>query len=154
MKLIAHRGNVEGPKPREENNPEYIEKAIFMGYDVEVDVWYDKYEEQFYLGHDEMQYLVHIDWLEKNIDSIWIHCKNIESLYQFSKIEGYNYFWHQNDNYTLTSKKYIWCYPGKPHTPNSIIVMPELNSNLEFINELSLYNCFGICSDYVAKINL
>jgi len=28
MKLIAHRGNTDGPNPSEENNPEYIEEAI------------------------------------------------------------------------------------------------------------------------------
>ena len=28
MKLIAHRGNINGPYPLEENNPEYIDIAI------------------------------------------------------------------------------------------------------------------------------
>jgi hypothetical protein len=28
MKLIAHRGNIDGPNPLEENRPEYIEAAI------------------------------------------------------------------------------------------------------------------------------
>ena len=41
MKLIAHRGNIDGPNPERENSPEYIEEALKAGYDVEVDVWYD-----------------------------------------------------------------------------------------------------------------
>jgi hypothetical protein len=152
MKLIAHRGNIEGPNPSEENNPDYIEKAISEGYDVEIDVRYDRFEEQFYLGHDEQQYLVSRYWLAQNMEKFWVHCKNIEALHEFSNTGGYNYFWHQNDDFTLTSKKYIWSYPGKPYTPNSIIVMPEWNLKVESFSDLKVYNCFGICSDYVGKI--
>lgn len=152
MKLIAHRGNINGPNPSEENKPEYVEKTISMGYDVEIDVRYDKYEEQFYLGHDKSQHLVSKYWLAQNMETLWIHCKNIESLYQLSKMGGFNYFWHQEDDFTLTSKKYIWSYPGKTYTPNSIIVMPEWNSKIESLKDLNAYNCFGICSDYVGNI--
>ncbi len=56
MKLIAHRGNTQGPNPERENSPEYIEEALNAGYDVEVDVWYDCATEKFWLGHDEPQY--------------------------------------------------------------------------------------------------
>ena len=28
MILISHRGNINGPNPEMENNPEYIQKAI------------------------------------------------------------------------------------------------------------------------------
>ena len=38
MILISHRGNINGPNPEMENNPEYIQKALDLGYDVEVDV--------------------------------------------------------------------------------------------------------------------
>ena len=34
MKLIAHRGNISGPKPSQENNPEYIDEALFAGFDA------------------------------------------------------------------------------------------------------------------------
>jgi hypothetical protein len=152
MKLISHRGNIKGPNSQEENKPEYIENAISMGYDVEIDIRYNTLDSQFYLGHDESQYLVEMYWLEKNIENLWIHCKNIEALYEFSKTENYNYFWHQTDDFTLTSKKYIWSYPGTFHTSNSIIVMPELHLNLEFFDDLKGYDCFGICSDYVGKL--
>ena len=42
MKLIAHRGNIEGPDPSIENKPEQIEACLDAGYDVVGDVWYDK----------------------------------------------------------------------------------------------------------------
>jgi hypothetical protein len=63
----------------------------------------------------------------------------------------FNFFWHENDKYTLTSKGYIWTYPGQLFENNSVIVMPESNPNIDF-NVLKMYNCFGICSDYVESI--
>jgi len=153
MKLIAHRGNIDGSNPIEENRPEYIEKAIQRGYDVEIDIRYDILDKKFYLGHDDPQYIVTWGWLSKYISKLWIHCKNVEALYEFSSINSeYNYFWHQDDDFTLTSKQYIWTYPGKSYTPNSVIVMPELKLEFNRFYELRAYNCFGICSDYVENI--
>ena len=60
MILISHRGNLNG-KTDDENKPKYIEEALSQGFDVEVDVWYDN--KQFYLGHDEPQYLIQKDFL-------------------------------------------------------------------------------------------
>ena len=40
MKLISHRGNLEGPNPERENHPDYIYEAIQAGYDVEIDIWF------------------------------------------------------------------------------------------------------------------
>ena len=56
-------------------------------------------------------------------------------------------FWHQEDQFTLTSNKYIWTFPNQPVCENSVIVQlePE-NSNSNFSrNELK---CYGICTDY------
>ena len=157
MKLIAHRGNIDGPNLSEENNPEYIEEAIENGFDVEVDIWFSTQTKKFFLGHDKPEYQIDVFWLAKNINKLWIHCKNIEALYEFSaNMSGYNYFWHDTDKYTLTSKKYIWTYPGQPYTPKSIMVMPEsmkvfptFETELE---DMKAYNCYGICSDYVGRM--
>jgi hypothetical protein len=148
MKLIAHRGNINGPNHELENTPEYIDIAISNGFDVEIDL--RNVDGDFYLGHDNPQYLVSISWLEERKDNLWIHCKDLKSLEIFSNSsEDFNYFWHQEDDFTLTSKNYIWTYPGKPYTMKSIIVMPELIDDLEYKNFKSL-NCFGVCSDYVS----
>ena len=56
MLLIAHRGNVSGPRTEFENNPIYIDKAIELGYDVEIDVWF--VNNKLFLGHDEPQYKI------------------------------------------------------------------------------------------------
>jgi len=153
MKLIAHRGNIKGLNPLEENNPEYIDFAIEKGYDVEIDIRYDTFENNFYLGHDEPQYLVTPYWLAQRMEKLWIHCKNIDALNYFvSKTGGYNYFWHQEDDFTLTSKNYIWTYPGKTYTPNSVIVMPEWNIDVSNFSDLLVYGCYAICSDNVEYI--
>lgn len=152
MKLIAHRGNIFGSDLSKENNPEYIDKAIESGYDVEIDVRLE--DKKFYLGHDESQYQVSISWLKQRKHFLWIHCKDLNSLEFFSKNKtNFNYFWHQEDNFTLTSKRYIWTYPGNPYTDNSVIVMPENTSSILELKKLKDLNCFGICSDYVGEIN-
>ena len=153
MKLIAHRGNITGSNPLEENRPEYIDIAIEEGYDVEIDIRYDTFENIFYLGHDDPQYVVTPYWLAQRMEKLWIHCKNIEALdYFVSKTGGYNYFWHQEDDFTLTSKRYIWTYPGKTYTSNSVIVMPEWNRDPKTFNDFLVYGCYGICSDFVGYI--
>lgn len=74
---------------------------------------------------------------------MWIHCKNFEALDYFSKQkENYNYFWHQEDDFTITSKGFIWTYPGKEVGDLSVIVDLEGDS---------VYNCYAICSDYLTK---
>jgi|TARA_B100000959_G_C14826137_1_gene559891 hypothetical protein len=53
-------------------------------------------------------------------------------------------FWHQKDDVTLTSKGYMWTYPGKLLTDNSITVLPEINNDIP-------KKCLGICSDYIVN---
>ena len=55
-----------------------------------------------------------------------------------------HYFWHQNDNVTLTNKGYFWTYPGQRLFENSICVLPEISNYNDF-------PCKGICSDYILK---
>jgi len=156
MKLIAHRGNTQGPNHSEENKKEYIEKAIEEGYDIEIDLWHK--EHCYYLGHDKPQYHVPMSWLVKHKDVLWIHCKNQEALEKLStSVISLNYFWHENDKHTLTSAGHIWSYPGQPHSSKSVVVMPETSDLLKFYNndkmiDVKDYNCYAICSDYVGKM--
>ena len=141
MILISHRGNIDGKNEERENSPDYIDEAIAKGYDVEVDVWMT--EDGFlYLGHDEPQYRITQDWLDKRVDKLWIHCKSFDAMRWFTLIESFNHFWHQEDDFTLTSRGVIWTYTGKDTTPKSICVLPE-NSDTE------IGECLGICSDYI-----
>lgn len=148
MIYIAHRGLYQGPSKEKENHPDQIIKAINEGYHVEVDIRY--INKKLVLGHDEPQYEITKEFLDAR--KCWIHCKNVEALYYFSTYIGeyYNFFWHEDDQFTLTSKKYIWTYPGKQLTDLSIMVMPEyVDQSLESTKTVI---CYGICSDYVEKI--
>jgi hypothetical protein len=144
MLKIAHRGNLNGPSSRE-NHPTYIEEAIYAGFDVEVDV--RLIDNQLWLGHDEPQYLTSKTFLDRYKNSLWVHCKNLGALEYFVNLgQDYKYFWHENDDYTLTSNGLIWTYPGKMITDKSILVIQDST----FLNEHN--NAFGICSDYVKRL--
>lgn len=148
MILIAHRGNINGPNPKQENNPSYIDEALNAKFDVEIDIWYDK---GWWLGHDEPKYKTSNDYIISEGSRLWIHCKNLEALYRLSNDkfgERYsfcNYFWHENDRFTLTSHGYIWTYPKQLLSRRSVCVLPELGYEGNF------KKCYGICSDYIEK---
>ena len=61
MIFISHRGNLDGLNPDRENSPEYIDEAIKLGFDVEIDV--RTKDGELWLGHDEPQYKVSEMWL-------------------------------------------------------------------------------------------
>ena len=149
MKLIAHRGNTDGAKPERENNPSYIDKAIEKGYNVEIDIRGSFYT-KFYLGHDKPEYIITPSWLFERSEHLWIHAKDIQALYSLTQqASNFNVFWHQQDSYTITTKGYIWTYPGQTLTPSSILVMPEMSEQLFSDNDIK--NCAGICSDFINK---
>jgi hypothetical protein len=143
MILIAHRGNVFGPNKTLENHPDYILAAIKSGYDVEIDV--RVVDQKLYLGHDEPQYEISSLFLREHSDRLWCHAKNLEAL-EWLLTHDIHAFWHQEDDYTLTSKNFIWVYPNKRLAVRSICVLPELG----FSGDLS--KCYGICSDFVEDI--
>lgn len=145
MRLIAHRGNLERPNPDFENNPQYIMNAINLGYDAEIDLRIDGGE--LYLGHDYAQYRINESFLTINSFGLWIHCKDVLALGKCMNVPNLNYFWHQDDDYTLTSKNIIWAYPGKTPVAYTIMVMPELFWQDK--NEVINLNPYGICTDYV-----
>ena len=139
MLLISHRGNLNGIDPQNENNPEYLNAAIEKGFDVEADVRFEN--KNFFLGHDYGQYEVKKEFLLNK--KIWCHAKNHEAILELDKINAH-YFWHQEDDYTITSKGYIWTYPGKKLLSSSICVLPE-TVNYQKIE------CQGICSDFIER---
>lgn len=140
--LISHRGNLTGSNKDLENNPSYIENAINLGFDVEVDVYFKK--NQLFLGHDEPIFKIDVTFLKNK--KIWCHAKNIESLDYLLNFNDIHVFWHQNDDFTLTSRGYIWTYPGKYVTNKSILVLDKK------ISKQNLPVCMGICSDYVSYL--
>ena len=144
MILISHRGNINGKIVEEENNPNYIDDAITLGYDVEIDAWW--VDGRVYLGHDKPIYEVDNKWLGERADKLWVHCKNVELL-NWIRSTILHYFWHEEDTLTLTSKQYMWVYPGKQPIVGSVAVMPEMHND-------DVSKCVGICSDYIHNFKI
>ena len=139
--FISHRGNINGKNPTIENSVSYVDLAIQKGFDVEIDIWV--IDDKIYLGHDYPKYEITEQFFIERKNKLWIHCKNYEAINYFNvSSNNYNYFWHQSDDLTLTSKNYIWVYPGKQPIKNSIAVIPEINND-------DVSECIGICSDYI-----
>lgn len=139
MRLISHRGNLTGKQPALENTPVYIREAVEQNYEVEIDVWASK-SGSLFLGHDGPEQQVGIDFLANG--PYIIHAKNylaIEPL-QYYKL---HWFWHNTDDYTITSHGLVWAYPDKPSAGNNCIaVLPEIHNT-------NTAGFAGICSDYI-----
>ena len=63
--------------------------------------------------------------------------------------DGFNFFYHNNDDYTLTSKGIIWSYPNKPYNKKCVVVLPEWNTSIFDLSQLLNSDCYGICTDFV-----
>lgn len=132
---IAHRGNYQGKVCERENTPAYLLEAKSAGFDCEIDCWF--VDGVAFLGHDIPQHQVGCDFLEQ--DGFWIHAKNLEAVDILSKTD-LNWFWHNDDELTITSKGYLW-----------------VHSKSKYLAENSISCCFeprtfrtlpyGICSD-------
>jgi len=133
---ISHRGNLEGPSNLE-NHPDQIQKVLRLGFDCEIDLWRE--DSKWYLGHDYPEHQVSLNFFCK--PKLWIHAKNLAALESIPKY--LNFFWHEADDFTLTSKHFIWTSYGKEVTDRSVIV--DFNKNWSTMN----YNCYGVCSDYM-----
>lgn len=139
MKIISHRGNFLGANPETENNPNQIDYVIDKGFDVEIDLWIQN--NKLFLGHDKPIYEINEKWLFERTKKIWVHLKNINSIYFVSNTD-LNYFWHENDKFTLTSKNIPWCYPGI-YIKGGITVVTN--------KEKELFDILGICTDYTGE---
>ena len=140
MKLISHRGNLNGPDLSTENTEFQITLAINLGYEVEIDVWYA--DGKLMLGHDGPTHHTTLAFLQQ--PQLWCHAKNLEAL-EYLLNNSVHCFWHENDARTLTSKNFIWTYPKKDTVKNSVIV--ELSDTLTLVNT----EIYGVCGDYVEK---
>lgn len=143
MILISHRGNVNGPNEDFENHPLYIDLAISQGYDVEIDLWMKSGE--LFLGHDEPDIQIDEEYLLERKTDLWIHCKNSLAL-SFCIDKNLHCFYHNTDDYTITSHGFVWAYPGKElSSKRCVMVKPEL------FNYPSTDGYFAVCSDYVER---
>ena len=139
--LISHRGNLTGKQPELENTPDYINAALAAGFKCEVDVFC--HDNKLYLGHDLAQIETSVSYLQQ--DGIIAHAKNLDALAEMLQA-NIHCFYHHTDNYTLTSRNWIWAFPGKPGTQihPCIAVLPE-----NYATDVTNFD--GVCSDFIAQ---
>lgn len=135
--FIAHRGNIGGRIEEKENHPDYILRAMDLGYDVEIDVWL--IEGVLFLGHDKPQYAIEYSFLDD--PRLWIHCKNVGAMEILSSNPSLNLFAHKDD-IAITTKGWLWTAPGYVLTSRSIAVMPEL------VQDWDTGIAYGVCTDH------
>jgi hypothetical protein len=157
MILISHRGNLKNSEPNNENNPEYIQKALDNDYYVMVDLRIKN--NKLYLGENEPIYLLDLDWFEKYHTKLWLRCREIEVIEKLNLLDNrglyLNYFWFENDILTITSKGYLLINNGKEIVKNGIMYLPEMNNNNNNNNN-NISQSLGICSNIIEdyKLNL
>lgn len=136
--FIAHRGNTHGAQPTFENQISYLLDARAQGYAVECDI--QVYQDNLYLGHDEPQQSFPVELMGDN--KVICHAKTPEA-FQILLDMRQHCFYHENDQVTLTSQGYIWCFPG---------VHPRLNRSIWLdLHDQPLpktaSGIYGICGD-------
>jgi 3-deoxy-D-manno-octulosonate 8-phosphate phosphatase (KDO 8-P phosphatase) len=145
MKLIAHRGNISGSQASLENDPTYLEHAMEIGYDVEMDVWFQ--QDAYYTGHDKPTYKIDKNFLKNS--KIWVHCKDEKTFYNLSKYVDINCFLQEGDKVAITTKGFLWNHSScKEWDERSVFV------NLGEIVWGSFIFPYAVCSDYVDSFKL
>ena len=148
MKIISHRGNINGPVDKKENRPSYIDCAIQLGYEVEVDLRF--VNDEFWVGHDSPQYRIELSWMVLRKEKIWFHCKDQESAIKLLETnEKFKFFCHKQDDFVLTSTGHIWVHDLNSKI-NDMCIIPLLS-------ESDLFKCKNlkpgyVCTDFVNKL--
>ena len=148
MLFISHRGNLHGISTLIENHPSVIDNAICLGLDVEIDIMF--IDGQCFLGHDVPMYPVEFSWLVARQHKLWIHCKNSQAFIWLCQIGAeLNFFWHDTDKYTFTSRGTPWCLAGQIPCQNSILLLPEKGPNhVELSKSIDFWKGLrGVCTD-------
>ena len=139
MKIIAHRGLLNGPESSLENSIESISRCLDLGFDVEVDI--RLINNKLYLGHDDPIELLNLGDIDSS--KVWFHAKDIQVAHFLLSRKIEHVFYHEDDPVVLTSSGYIWSNLNSELTESSICVLPE-QSGQKFED----LNCFGVCTDF------
>ena len=136
---------MNGPVKELENNFGVLIQRAIQGHSVEVDVWY--HEGHLWLGHDKPDYKITFEWLVSNKRRL-IHAKDGKT-FEYLLLEAgkraidIHVFYHTEEDYVLTNKGLVICYPGKPLLQGSLCMMPE---RAKYTSE-EMQKPFTICSD-------
>lgn len=175
MKIISHRGLLNGPNPKLENKWDSILNAAYQGFSVEFDVWYDPAREGFFLGHDGPlgEQLTKKEFLEfdnhTDVD-FFVHCKSIETLSWIQHIQPFStllhkkiyVFYHDVDD-CVAIGPYTWIHPKAAknlfgtdtnNITHMIYVLSNFGAtNIDSVFPKNLKRCAGICTDYPLELS-
>ena len=147
MRLISHRGNVSGPNLENENKPSFIQTAIDEGYDVEVDV--RLLDAGLYLGHDNPDYPVELEWLVARKDRLWIHTKNFQAMNLLIE-HDLKVFYHQTEKHAVIGNtRFIWSCDLTEATERSVIPLIGEEETEKYKDVIM--NFYAVCSDYIRR---
>lgn len=143
MNFIAHRGNLTGPEPANENRPDYIYHAFATCGGVEIDL--QTHKDVLYLGHDEPQYPVTSE-IQKFLvrPGVYCHAKDVESVRPLLTL-GAEVFFHTTEKFVFTSKGKMWCFPGV--YPRDVTRAIWLDLGWEKLPEDLKLDCLAVCGD-------
>ena len=141
MFLISHRGNINGTSELE-NSTSYIDRALNLGYDVEIDVWH--IDKQLWLGHDAPEHKIDLEYLASRKNKLWCHAKNLEAI-KILLDNNIHCFWQEGDKFAITSKGYIFTH-SKITKCSTRSILVSLNADLK----VPIYAA-GVCSDYICR---
>jgi len=143
-KFIAHRGCVTGPEPSFENRVKFVEHALSLGHDVEIDI--QSHNDVLYYGHDEPLAPVKLEFVTH--PGVFCHAKDLTALGKLLAVPGIHTFWHETDTVTMTNQGYLWCFPGvHPRTERSIWLDLHNKPVPQDLNGI-----YAVCGDHAAVI--
>ena len=146
--IISHQARLKGPGYSAENTIAGTELALNEGINVEVDVWGDS-KGKLALGHDKPGDIVSIDFLSN--PRIWVHAKDKYALEILYKSEV-NYFFHQGDPFTVTSKGYNWVHiESTPLINNAIYCAFSLKQLKQLKSKVKFP--IGVCTDFPLAVS-
>ena len=141
MEIISHRGNLTGPSPELENTVASVEMAANF-FKVEIDI--RKLNGEYFLGHDEPERKVSLQWLNYYRDKLFLHCKNADA-YECDRLQDFHRFMHENEDTVTCSRGNVLKHPNFKPLPNSYNMMPE-NSEQETLQ--TVLKSSAVCTDY------
>ena len=157
--IIAHRGLTEGPSKDKENNINKIIENISLFPAILNEIDLHIMDSGIFVGHDNPQKKIDLNFLLSNKNNLVIHIKfietnSLEALNIFQKLHlNCHIFSHENDIFSITNKGWIWSHPKEGFKDNTILVMPEkliAFENPKFIEKIKTLK--GVCTDFPLKM--
>lgn len=139
--LIAHLGNIDGPRPDRENRLAYLKATLDAGWHVCADVVF--HQGSFLLPFDGGFNVAPPGFFSKQ--RVWSRCFDADTLDALCNV-GAHAFFATEALPTLTSAQFIWTPAPNALAARSIAFLPE-----DAPNWLDKFEPAGLCSNFPAR---